>query len=352
MERVAVTLANAWSAHGHRVTFILMNPLPSFYELDERVTVVYLGRTDGCTGARLVLERLGRFARMRGTIIRVNPDVLISHNSIWNVLVLLATIGLTVPIIVTEHSDPIVQRTGWMQQALRQFLYPRAERVAFLTDEARQQMAPRIRRHSVVIPNPVSVEYKSSSVQGQNRQVIGMGRFTREKGFDLLISAFAALTSIHPEWNLVIYGDGPLRNELAAQVESLGLADRVRLPGRTKTPGEAMRAADIFVLASRREGFGMVLCEAMACGVPVVSFDCPSGPRTIIRDGIDGILVPPQDVASLTAVLDRLIRSPDERARLGAAAPAVLERFGTPAVIHAWDLLLDDIVRTRRTARG
>jgi len=115
------------------------------------------------------------------------------------------------------------------------------------------------------------------------------------------------------------------------------------MPGTIRNPGAVLRKADFFVMSSRFEGLPLALLEALACGLPAVSFDCPTGPREIIRDGIDGLLVPPENVDALAAAMDRLISNPLERQRMAERAPEVLERFGVDIVMAKWDALIKQI---------
>ena len=158
----------------------------------------------------------------------------------------------------------------------------------------------------------------------------------RVKGFDLLIEAFGRCATKHADWSLVILGEGPERASLQTFAVALGIADRVSLAGQVQEPATILNGADLFVLSSRSEGFPNALLEAMACQLPVVSTDC-GGPRNIIRDGVDGILVPPDDVTALADAMDRLMANPDERRRLGAGALEVIERFSMEKVMTMWD---------------
>jgi glycosyltransferase involved in cell wall biosynthesis len=159
------------------------------------------------------------------------------------------------------------------------------------------------------------------------------------KGFGLLLAAFFFIAHKHPSWSLEIWGEGPLRSALETLACKLGLAARVRFPGFAQQPYEVLQQADLFVLSSHFEGFGNVLCEAMACGLPVVSF-ASSGPCSIIRDGIDGVLVASGDGRALVATLDLLMRDEAQRQRLARRAPEVLERFGIERVMGMWEQLL------------
>lgn len=163
-----------------------------------------------------------------------------------------------------------------------------------------------------------------------------------------MLWAFARCAAKHPDWSLVILGEGAEREHLEDFAGELGITDRVSMPGRVKEPTGLLRHADLFVVSSRYEGFNNALVEAMSCGLPVVSFDCPSGPGEIIRNEVDGVLVEREDVDALAAVMDRLMSDEAERKRLGSHAVEVIERFDLEKVMGIWENLLDQTVKRRR----
>src|SRR6267142_6615364 len=141
----------------------------------------------------------------------------------------------------------------------------------------------------------------------------------------------------------MIIGDGELRGELEELTTRLGLSSRVKFSGLLADPGPSLRSSKLFVMASRFEGFPYAALEALASGLPVIYTDCPSGPREIIRDGIDGLLVPNGDVSGLANAMERLMSNPEERGRLSARAPEVLARFGTDRIIAQWEELFENV---------
>lgn len=185
-----------------------------------------------------------------------------------------------------------------------------------------------------------------------SKLVLAAGRLGHSKGFDLLIDAWRTVADKHPEWKLHIYGKGSERPALRAQINELGLQEQVHLKGFSTSLQERMAEASLFVLSSRVEGYGMVLVEAMACGVPVVSTDAPFGPAEIVSDGVDGLLVANEDPDALAAGILRMIELPrDERLAMGAAALAKAGERSHAAVAERWRTLIAECDEQRRSQR-
>jgi glycosyltransferase involved in cell wall biosynthesis len=223
--------------------------------------------------------------------------------------------------------------------------YPRLEALVVLTDddardyrEALHGAPTRVER----IPNALpSLGGGLSSLE--SRVVVAAGRLTGQKGFDLLIRAWALVAPERPDWALRIFGDGHQREELEALIEELGLSDSVSLRGPTTAIGEEFAQASLFALSSRFEGFGMVLVEAMSKGLPVVSFDCPRGPAEIIDDGVDGVLVPNGDIEALAAAIVSLTGDPERMRSLAAAGLSKSRQYEIGPIGERWDALLAEL---------
>jgi glycosyltransferase involved in cell wall biosynthesis len=220
--------------------------------------------------------------------------------------------------------------------------YPKLDALAVLTEADRADYARMLRgSHTQVeqIPNAVP-QLDGGMASPDSRVVVAAGRLTPQKGFDLLIEAFAAVAGEHPDWQLRIHGAGPQRPALRQAILEHELYERVFLMGPTQQLGAALAQGSIFVLSSRFEGFGMVIVEAMSKGLAVVSYDCPRGPSEIIGDGRDGVLVPEQDVPALGRAISELAGDRERRARLGAAAIETARRYDRAAIGARWDALL------------
>jgi glycosyltransferase involved in cell wall biosynthesis len=347
-------MANHWAQHGRDITLVTLTSKDAdFYTLDSRVQRVALGLTgSSCNFLVAAWKNFQRVYQLRQAIKNSQPDIVVSLVDKTNVLALMSGCGLRAPLLASEQIDPRQYEIGFVWERLRRLLYPLAGAVVMQTEGVRAWAECLVEKERVyVIPSPVHVPTNNiesltpKSLRGSERVVAAMGRLNRQKGFDLLLQAFAKCASKHPNWSLLILGEGEERASLEALASELGIKDRVAMPGCVQDPSRILRQTDLFVLSSRFEGFPNALLEAMACNLPVVTTDCPSGPRDIVRNDVDGILVPPNDADALVGPMDRLMGDETERQRLSANAGMVIERFGLEKIMNMWDELLHDTCR-------
>jgi GalNAc-alpha-(1->4)-GalNAc-alpha-(1->3)-diNAcBac-PP-undecaprenol alpha-1,4-N-acetyl-D-galactosaminyltransferase len=354
-ERILSVLAGAWVERGIQVSLVTFDDKDEpAYPLHPGITMRSL-RVPNETARNFVYAvypNLRRIVRLRDHIRQSRPDIVISFLDFPNVITLLATLGFGIPVIVSERANPehVYLKPIW--QYLRRLLYPYAAALVCQTSAMVAQLQLKIKVPGYAIPNPVELPRSLTSDRPKggdvnSRRIIAMGRLVPQKGFDLLLRAFAGIAGRHPAWSIQVLGKGPLKDQLEAQAVSLGLENRVSFVGAVSDPFPILRAADLFVFSSRFEGFGNALTEAMACGLPVISFDCPAGPADIIRDGVDGILVPREDVTGLAVAMDHLMSDAAERERLALHAPDVLTRFGLESVLGMWEKVFQDVLPSR-----
>ncbi|HEV8070384.1 MAG TPA: glycosyltransferase family 4 protein [Planctomycetaceae bacterium] len=347
-ERVVARMANHWAAGGDAVTIITLSTATTdTYPLDPPVTRIALDLmrdSHGSIGA--FFNNWSRVRRLREAIRQSQPDTVISFTDRMNVVTLLACRPLGVDTVVSERIDPSQQPLGRAWSWLRSRVYPRARALVVQTETVRRQMEPLMHGRPIyVIPNAVDApagdrpgrELRQST---GSLQLAAMGRLAPQKGFDLLIDAFARAAEDRPNWSLSILGEGPERRRLEEQIHACGLDECVGLLGWVPDPATVLHNCDAFVLSSRFEGFPNALLEAMALGLPSIAVDCPSGPADIIRNEVDGLLVPPGDVPALSAAIRRLMSDELLRRRLAAEAARVVDRFSSDRYFARWEAVL------------
>jgi glycosyltransferase involved in cell wall biosynthesis len=348
-ERVVAKMANHWAERGDAVTVVtLSGNAGDTYALDPRVKRIALNAMQESRGpAQAVVHNVHRIRLLRRAIADSAPETVISFTDRMNVLTLLACRPLGVDTVISERIDPSRYEIGRAWSWLRRRVYPSARALVVQTVRVRRQMVDLMRGRPIyVIPNAVEARPANAATPpgaakpASMRWIVAMGRLAPQKGFDLLIDAFSRVSARHPQWSLKILGEGPERPALERLIDANRLAGRVVLAGWEPDPNAALQQADVFVLSSRFEGFPNALLEAMACGLPAVSFDCQSGPAEIVRNEIDGILVPPEDVASLADAIERVLADEALRQRLAAEAVRVVERFSVERYFALWDAVL------------
>lgn len=346
-ERVVSLIASAWASRGDDVSVIAFDGPEEkvFHRFSPRVRLVRLA-IPVVQGVNYSVLRgtLGRISALRRTLRDAQPDLIISFLTKINVLTLVAAAGLRRPVIVSERNNPTLQEIHPAWNLLLSWLYRRASAVVMQTEASLSCLPRSGRARAMVIPNPIPRLAARSSAVKPPAAVVAVGRLVRQKGFDLLLDAFRRIADRHPGWSLEIWGEGPERQAIEAQVQALGLAPRIRLNGLSAAPASWMSDAAVFVLPSRYEGFPNALGEAMAAGLPVAAFDCAFGPREMIQNEVDGLLVPHEDVGALAAALDRLMADPALRARLGTAAREGSARFAPEKILAQWDALTTGIL--------
>lgn len=350
-ERTLSHLARGFLNEGYEVAVVtFFGKETDFYHLPEGVRR-YTGIDFPVSSnhpLRRLITNIRKFQMLRANILASRPDVVISFTHKVNEITLLALIGTAIPLIISEHNEPMRFSHGRVWHWIRRLLYPYATRLVSVCEGVDRYFSRLPEHKRAVIYNPVDIDQTQLIPDPLSSLIVpctlvAMGRLIPEKGFDLLLRAFAQVSPQFPTWQLVILGEGPERPRLEQLTQHLNLTNVVKLPGLAKNPFSVLEKADLFVFSSRSEGFGVALAEALACGVPAVSFDCPYGPAEIITDGVNGILVPPEDVDAFAQAMSRLMGDDEERRHMAARASEVLNRFGLEKIIASWNRLLTEI---------
>lgn len=358
MERVLANKANYLAARGYDITVVTTDQrgLSPFFPLDGRIRCVDLGVNYEVNNGKSFLNKLVHFPfkqwrhrrRLSRVLHEIRPDVTVSM--FCNDATFLPSIKDGSRKVLEIHFSRF-KRLQYDRKGLWRLadvwrnrneadVVARFDRFVVLTHEDSRYWGNQ--PHIAVIPNAQTFT-SDAPAPLEAKIVVAVGRLTYQKGFDLLLQAWAEVCRRVSGWQLAIVGDGELRSALSAQAESLGLAGCVTFVPATKDVVAVYRDASVLAMSSRYEGFGMVLLEAQTVGLPVVSFACKCGPSEIVNDGVDGYLVAPGDVDAMADRLVRLMQDGALRRRMGARAFANAARFSTDAVMKQWMALFDSL---------
>lgn len=364
--RTVVNLANHL-AESRRVEVISLfrgRTEPRF-AVDPRVCVTVLqggdeplsGRRETLAGRRTSLRPAPgepRMSRLTDRLLRTKlrslpPGVLLTTRPSLH----LAAARLAPRHLVTvgqDHSNFTTRFDNPLQREVLRWAVPRLDAFAVLTaDDAADYRGafPDARTLIRFVPNALPWPVSGDPAPLESKIVVSAGRLDQGKGHTRMVRAFEPVARRHPDWQLHIYGAGPEHGALRSLVTELGLEEQVRLMGYTADVRKALSEAAVFALTSHREGFSMVLLEAMSVGVPPVAMDCPRGPRQLVRDGSNGRLVPDGDGPGFTAALLSLVENAELRRTLGSRAHEDARAYEIARVGAAWDLLFAEATARR-----
>ena len=345
-ERAMTVLSSHWAERGDDVTLITLgSEATDSYAVHPGVSRIALGLVDDSNGVLEALRANRRRLRdLRRAIVASGAAVVLSFEDCTNVLVVLATAGLSMRRVISERTDPEHHHIGAAWRLLRRLTYPFADALVVQTQRllpwARAVMFRRTAVHA--IPNHLrrSAGTVPAAATAREPLVVTVGRLLPEKGHDILIRAFARIAGEFPQWRLMIVGEGREREALVALARDLGLGARVTLTGWMAAPEEVLARAGVFVMSSHYEGFSNALLEAIGAGLPVVSTAC-GGSEEMIDEGANGFVVPVNDIAALARAMHRLMSEPALRERMGASAVTVSQRYTPRAVMPLWDAVIN-----------
>lgn len=364
MERVISLKANYLASSGKYQIFIIVTDgrgKQPFFELHPDISVVNLDiNYDDLYHSSLLKRATGYFQKRRQykhrlseTLHRIKPDITISLlrrdidfiSTIKDGSVKLGEFHFCRPNYrnFTESSMPeFLQKaisTWWMKQLVGSL--KKLRKFIVLTEEDKDNWHEL--DNVAVIGNPLSFMPETASAC-TSKEFIAVGALFAEKRFDSLINCWAKVVKKHPGWTLKIYGEGMLKNHLQTLINEHGIANNCILEGPTNDILSKYAASSCNVLTSKNEGFPMVIIEAMSCGLPVVSYTCPCGPKDIINDGIDGLLVENGNEAQLVEKICTIIENEEMRKKMGENARRNVQRFSMESIGRKWEELFDEVL--------
>ena len=328
-QHVASALANHWAAQGKAVTAITFStPDSDVFTLDPRVRRLSVGGSG--TSAHPLIGLFANVVRIRHvrTAIRASgADTILSVVGSMNVLTILAAFWLGKRVIISERNDPARQSLGRVWDALRRLLYRRADLVIANSRAALATMSSYVPPRKLLwLPNPLRRAGEASRQLAPRKPFfLAAGRLDGQKAYDVLLEAFAQVAREPDNVELVILGNGPLRQELEGRAAELRISSRVIFMGRVDDPFPFYRAAIAFVHPARFEGMPNAVLEAMSEGLPPIVSDAQEGLRGIVDDGKSGLVVPVGSGGALSGAMSRLMNEPQLRAQLSLDARQSVE---------------------------
>lgn len=345
-ERVAVNLIDYLISRGHQVTLVTQYKKCDEYPLNNAAKRIISDITEAETTKNRLTNFYRRFIKLRRIWKSEKPDVILSFIGKNNFMALLTNCFLPASIAVAVRAAPKVEYPTVTERNAARLLFRYADGVLLQTEASRSFFPAKVNKKAVVIRNPMNPRFFRKRYEGEREKtIVAVGRVDENKNHRMLIQAFSQIAMNYPEYHVIIYGEGDLRNTLTKEAAALGLAKRVHLKGSSDKIYEDIYQAGIYVLSSDTEGSPNTLIEAMLLGLACIATDCPSGgPADLINHGENGLLTPPQNVDKLKENLQYLIENPHLAEQLGKNAHSLQSTFDPQIVNVAWEKYLTDLM--------
>lgn len=367
-DKVIVEKANYFATHGYQVTIVTESQMGRelSFPLDEKVRHIDIGIDFNRQYAYHGLQRLATYLvmlrkykkQLKAILLEEHPDIVItamgrSIDFVTSIHDGSVKIGEAHSVKANVRSLNLMERKGvlhrLMARLIRWHVYRKVSHLDAMVLLTRQDADSWTEaRQNFVIPNAVPELPKQCSLL-DNKQVLMVARYNDAKGYNYMVEAWHKVHERHPDWTLNVYGSGELHDDVIRWIQERHLSSSMVLHEPIDNIMEQYLDSSIYVMSSRYEAFPMVLLEAMVCGVPCVSFDCPHGPRNIIRDGEDGLLVEYLNPQALADGICRLIEDDALRKQLGAKARENIQRFSQENVMKQWTELFDTLTSQHRS---
>lgn len=352
-ERVVSNLANRFAKEGYEVVIATEWYGTDEFALDQKVRRVHVGLTKEDENRSRISKMLRRIWYLRRFMKKEKPDVVVAFTRGVLYRALAAGIGTGIPVVISVRTDPVGHYDKKADKLRIPLLFPHAAGCVFQTEGAKAFFAPYLQENSRIILNPLNPKYVGVPEPAvRTKDVVQSGRLVDFKNQPMLIRAFLKVHEKHPDYTLKIYGpdskDGT-KEILESIIHENHAEDFVKLMGGSNTLEKDLADAALYAFSSDWEGLPNALMEAMALGLPVVSTDCPcGGPKTLIEDGVNGLLVPIMDEKAMTDGILRLIEDREFAERLGREARKISERANEDAVFEQWQTYLQECCKKNR----
>jgi len=341
-ERVTINLANYFEEKGYTVNIVSLSPAKTtnIYSINKEVGIKYLD-IDFTIGSNLIKKVISIFKvhshfreyKSKSIVLGIGnyPSLLLSFLPKWGNI---KTIGC-------QHLAYSGVRNIWA--VLRKVLFHQLDCVVSLTNRDLPKFK-KLNQNTVVIPNSIELTLEQTAIL-TNKRILFIGRMVPDKGYDILVKVLKKVSKIHDDWVFRIIGDGPLKNRILQEIERSGLEGKISLLPATNLIIDEYLNSSIYLMTSRTEGLPMVLLEAQVCGLPIVSFNCETGPSDIVVDNENGFLIDCFDIENMVQKISLLCSDYDLRVKFGKNAVENVKKFRPVVINPLWEKLFQKIVQ-------